>query len=67
MLELSWHNAIFRQSVAEVAARERAFGTFFTVDHQMIQIKHLPCTRIVPVVFGTIFEVVVIDDNVVSC
>jgi len=39
-LELSWHDALNRQSVAEIAAWEREISSLLAVNHQPVEIEH---------------------------
>lgn len=66
MLEISRHDALFRQSVPEVTARKRAIHALLAVDHQMIQTEYLPGPGVMPVVFWIIAEIFVFDDDVVT-
>jgi hypothetical protein len=66
MLELSRHDALFRQAIAEVTAWERTSGSFLTMNHQVNEVEHLPGPGIVPVVFGLITKVFVGHDDVMA-
>jgi hypothetical protein len=66
MFEFSRNDASLWQSVAKISALEWAVRSLLAVDHQVIEIQHLPCPRIVPVVFGIIAQIVVFHDDLVS-
>jgi hypothetical protein len=63
---IGWGHAVLGQLVAEVAARERAFGSLLAVDQQVVQIQDLPVWAVVAVVRVVVPLIRLRDNNVVS-
>jgi hypothetical protein len=63
MFELSRHRVFFWQSVTEIAAGKWGIRPFSSVNHQIVEIKHLPPSQVMPVVFGKVAEIVIGNDD----